>query len=52
VVKIDGLRIDFDDWWFLVRPSNTEPVIRLMVEAKIKNVMKDKVKELQSFLLQ
>jgi len=43
VVKIDGLRIDFDDWWFLVRPSNTEPVIRLMVEAKIKNVMKDKV---------
>jgi len=39
MIKIDGLRIDFDDWWFLVRPSNTEPVVRLMVEAKSKDVL-------------
>jgi phosphomannomutase len=29
----DGLRVDFPDFWFHVRPSNTEPVIRLQVEA-------------------
>lgn len=29
----DGLRVDFSDFWFHVRPSNTEPVIRLQVEA-------------------
>lgn len=51
MIKIDGLRIDFDDWWFLVRPSNTEPVVRLMVEAKSKDVLENKLKELQGFLL-
>ncbi len=32
---LDGIRIDFEDWWFNVRASNTEPVIRLNLEAKI-----------------
>ncbi len=31
---IDGIRIDWDDRWVLVRPSNTEPVIRITAEAK------------------
>ncbi len=26
---LDGLSVDYDDWWFNVRPSNTEPVLRL-----------------------
>ena len=30
----DGLTVDFDDWWFNLRPSNTEPLLRLNVEAK------------------
>jgi len=30
----DGLTIDFDDWWFNLRPSNTEPLLRLNVEAR------------------
>ncbi|MBL7142246.1 MAG: phosphomannomutase/phosphoglucomutase [Candidatus Pacebacteria bacterium] len=42
----DGLRVDFNDWWFLVRPSNTEPVIKLVVEAKTRNLMEKKRKEL------
>jgi len=44
--KIDGLRIDFKDWWFNVRPSNTEPLLRLVVEAKTKSLMEKKKKEL------
>ena len=30
---IDGIRIDFPTWWFNLRPSNTEPYLRLVVEA-------------------
>ena len=30
----DGLTVSADDWWFNVRPSNTEPLLRLNVEAK------------------
>jgi nucleotide-binding universal stress UspA family protein len=32
--RLDGLSVEFEDWWFNVRPSNTEPVLRLVVEAK------------------
>ncbi|GAH86630.1 unnamed protein product, partial [marine sediment metagenome] len=46
VLKIDGLRIDHPDWWFNARPSHTEPVLRLVVEAKTKKLMKKKKKEL------
>ena len=31
---MDGLTVDGGDWWFNVRPSNTEPLLRLNVEAK------------------
>jgi phosphomannomutase len=30
---LDGLTVDFGDWWFNLRPSNTEPLLRLNVEA-------------------
>ncbi|PIE90904.1 MAG: phosphomannomutase/phosphoglucomutase [Acidobacteria bacterium] len=33
VLTIDGIRIDFPDWWFCLRKSNTEPLLRLVVEA-------------------
>ena len=32
--EMDGLTISADEWWFNVRPSNTEPLLRLNVEAK------------------
>ena len=32
--RSDGLTIDYDDWWFNLRPSNTEPLLRLNVEAR------------------
>jgi phosphomannomutase len=31
--RLDGLTVDLGDWWFNVRPSNTEPLLRLNVEA-------------------
>jgi phosphomannomutase/phosphoglucomutase len=34
VVTIDGVRVEGEDYWFLVRPSGTEPVLRIMVEAR------------------
>ena len=39
---LDGIRIDFPDWWFNVRPSNTEPKLRLNLEAKTKELMEEK----------
>jgi len=46
VTEIDGYKAEFDDWWFNVRPSNTEPLIRLNLEAKTKPRMDEKVEEL------
>lgn len=46
VTEIDGYKAEFEDWWFNVRPSNTEPLIRLNLEAKDKAKMEEKVKEL------
>lgn len=31
--EIDGITVEFADWWFNVRPSNTEPLLRITVEA-------------------
>ena len=34
VDRLDGLTVEHADWWYNVRPSNTEPLLRLNVEAK------------------
>jgi phosphomannomutase len=36
---LDGVTVSFPDWWFNVRPSNTEPLLRLNVEAETKEEM-------------
>ncbi|MGH2689440.1 MAG: phosphomannomutase/phosphoglucomutase, partial [Actinomycetota bacterium] len=33
--RTDGLTVDYPDWWFNVRPSNTEPLLRLNLEASL-----------------
>lgn len=45
--RIDGLSVDYDDWWFNVRSSNTEPFIRLNCEARTPEMLKAKLKELE-----
>ncbi|HCX99866.1 MAG TPA: phosphomannomutase/phosphoglucomutase, partial [Bacteroidales bacterium] len=45
----DGYRVEFPDWWFNIRPSNTEPYLRFIAEAKSPELLKgkvDKVKEI------
>jgi phosphomannomutase len=42
VSHLDGISIDFDDWHFNVRPSNTEPLLRLNLEAVSPELMAQK----------
>lgn len=46
ISQIDGIRIDFPDWWFSLRASNTEPLLRLVIEADTKELMEEKLEEL------
>ena len=39
VSHLDGISVDFDDWHFNVRPSNTEPLLRLNLEADSESLM-------------
>jgi phosphomannomutase len=43
--RTDGLTVEFDDWWFNVRPSNTEPLLRLNVEARTDELLKKGTEE-------
>ena len=45
ITKLDGITLEYDDWWFNVRPSNTEPKLRLNLEAVSKELMEEKKKE-------
>ncbi|MCD6232901.1 phosphomannomutase/phosphoglucomutase [bacterium] len=47
---LDGLRVDFPNWWFHIRPSKTENLLRLMVEAKEKSLMLEKLQEIKKFI--
>jgi phosphomannomutase len=42
ISHLDGLSVDFDDWHFNVRPSNTEPLLRLNLEALSRELMERK----------
>jgi phosphomannomutase len=44
--RTDGLTVEFEDWWFNVRPSNTEPLLRLNVEAKTEELLGEKTSQL------
>jgi phosphomannomutase len=40
--RLDGLTIEYEDWWCNVRPSNTEPLLRLNVEARTEELLDDR----------
>jgi len=42
-LDFDGYRIEFRDWWFNVRPSNTEPYLRFVAEAVSREVLDEKL---------
>jgi phosphomannomutase len=43
VNELDGLSVEFDDWHFNLRKSNTEPLIRLNLEARSYQMMTEKL---------
>jgi len=46
----DGYRIEYADWWLNIRPSNTEPYLRLLVEASNEGLLNKKVTELKEII--
>jgi phosphomannomutase len=50
ILDFDGYRLEFKDWWFNVRPSNTEPYLRLLAEAETQKVLDEKIKEIKTIL--
>lgn len=50
IYDFDGYRIEFSNYWFSIRISNTEPYLRLVVEAKTENLLKEKVSEMSSII--
>ena len=51
VSQEDGYRVEFGDWWFSIRSSNTEPLLRLIVEARNEQMLKQKVDEASQLIL-
>jgi len=43
--RLDGLTATYPDWWFNIRPSHTEPVVRLNIEADTRSLLDEKEKE-------
>ncbi|MBI5724757.1 MAG: phosphomannomutase/phosphoglucomutase [Planctomycetes bacterium] len=47
---LDGVTCQYPDWWFNIRASNTEPLLRLNLEARTPQMMQDKLKQLEGML--
>lgn len=50
VDRLDGLTATFDDWWYNARPSNTEPLLRLNLEARTEAEGKAHVEEVLALI--
>jgi len=48
--RLDGLTVDFGDWWFNLRASNTEPLLRLNLEAETRADVDTRVAEVQALM--
>ncbi|MGE5384124.1 MAG: phosphomannomutase/phosphoglucomutase, partial [Omnitrophica WOR_2 bacterium] len=50
IIDFDGYRLEFTDWWFNIRPSNTEPYLRLIIEAKTPILLEQKLNAIMKIL--
>lgn len=50
ISKLDGITMEFDGWWFNVRASNTEPLLRLNLEADSREVMERRKEEIEGLM--
>ena len=48
--RLDGLTVEFDDWWCNVRPSNTEPLLRVNVEARSEELLTEETRRVLSLI--
>lgn len=48
--RLDGLTVEYPDWWVNVRPSNTEPLLRVTIEADNKELFDTKRDEILGFV--
>ena len=51
-MDFDGYRVEFPDWWFNIRPSNTEPYLRFLCEATTKELLDEKVAKVREIIAQ
>ena len=49
-MDFDGYRVEFPEWWFNIRPSNTEPYLRFICEATSKELLDEKVARVREIL--
>ena len=49
-MDFDGYRLEFNGWWFNIRPSNTEPYLRFICEATSEEVLRQKIAEAQQII--
>lgn len=49
-MDFDGYRVEFPQWWFNIRPSNTEPYLRFICEASSKDLLDEKVETVRNIL--
>ena len=49
-MDFDGYRVEFPQWWFNIRPSNTEPYLRFLCEATSEELLNEKVGEVKEIL--
>lgn len=49
-MDFDGYRVEFPQWWFNIRPSNTEPYLRFICEATSKELLDSKIAEVREIL--
>jgi len=47
---LDGVTVEYPNWWFNLRPSNTEPLLKLTIEADTEELLQEKTKELSDFI--
>jgi len=50
VMDFDGYRLEFPQWWFNIRPSNTEPYLRFICEATSEELLKEKTEQVTNIL--
>ncbi len=50
VMDFDGYRLEYEDWWFNIRPSNTEPYLRFICEARTEEMLRSRIDETVSLL--